>query len=97
MGHLAAITIPAGPDYSDNYVVGLAVDLTALGAVPHLSPEKSDLEGAPLLAVATSDAVLRLYRLASTAKPVQGVLAPALPLIELLPPVRASGDPAMRD
>ena len=73
-------------------MVGLAVDLTALGPVPHLSPEKSDLEGAPLLAVATSDAVLRFYRLASTAKSLQGVLAPALPLVELLPAISAIGN-----
>lgn len=69
-----AIKVPAGPDYTDNFVVGLALDYTSPGAVPHPNPEKEDLNGAPLLLIATSDSMLRCYRFANTGKSLAGVM-----------------------
>lgn len=86
----SAVLLPFGPGDSNNFVVGLGVDLTCQEPVHHPNPEKPDLEGAPLLAVATSDQVLRFYRFASTYKPLEGVLGPALPLIQRLPVLQAA-------
>jgi len=80
-----AITIPTGPAYSDNFVTGLALDFTAPGGVPHPNLEREDVAGSPLLAVATSDGVLRFYRFASTEKSLEGVVTPPLELIREAP------------
>ena len=86
-----ALKVPAGQDYSDNFIVGMALDFTSPGAVPHPNPEKEDLEGAPLLILATSDGVLRFYRFANTAKSVEGVVRTPLILKRpsFLPPAGA--------
>ncbi|KAF5838366.1 hypothetical protein DUNSADRAFT_2976 [Dunaliella salina] len=57
------LALPSGPGGEDNYVLGLAVDFCAdTGPIPHpLSVEPIDLVSTPILIMATSDAVLRLY------------------------------------
>jgi hypothetical protein len=58
-----AIRIPLGPDDEDNYIVGLALDTTSQQQVHHPTDNtKDDLPACPTLLVATTDAVLRLYR-----------------------------------
>ena len=75
-----ALKIPAGPNYSDNFIVSMGLDFTSPGSVPHPNPEREDLKGAPLLLIATSDSVLRFYRLGNTTKSLEGVMRSPLPL-----------------
>ena len=77
-----AIQIPAGPDFTENHVLGMAFDFTYSVSVPHPNPEKVPLLGAPLLLIATSDGVLRFYRFGSTTKGIQGVITAP----KILPP-----------
>ena len=86
-----AIPIPTGPSYSDNFVTGLALDFTSSGTVPHPNPEREDVAGAPVLAVATSDGVLRFYRFADTEKPLEGLLAAPKELPREAPAFSAGG------
>ena len=83
-----ALKVPAGPDYTDNFVVGLGLDFTSPGSLPHPNPEKEDLAGAPLLLLATSDSALRFYRFANTQKSLDGIMCSPSPLKRpaLLPP-----------
>lgn len=92
LGQGAALTIPGGLDYSDNFVVGMGVDATVPGAVPHPNPEKADVPAAPLLVIATSDAVLRFFRFACTARNSQAIIHPPRPLPRVAPtPPAATG------
>lgn len=89
IGPTTAIQIPAGPDFQENHILGLAMDFTILDTVPHPNPEKEDLPGAPLLAVATTDGLLRFYRFGSTVKGIDGVIAPSCTLPESSIPAAA--------
>ena len=88
-----AIKIPGGPNFSDNYVLGMALDFTCLQKVHHPNIEKPDLLGAPVLVIATSDGVLRFYSFGNTDKSTEGLLAPARePCKPDLPFARSSGE-----
>ena len=89
----SAIRIPYGPDDADNFVLGLAIDLTCTNLpVPNPDPERGPLGPAPLLLVATSDDQLRLFSLAQQDRPGDAV-APPLPL-PANPPALAAPAPA---
>ncbi len=83
----SAIRIPYAPDDADNFVLGLAIDLTCTALpVPNPDPERAPLGPSPLLLVATSDAQLRLFSLARQDRPGDAV-APAQPLPMAAPPL----------
>ncbi len=50
-------------------------------------PEASALAPSPVLLVATSDGALRLFTFAHMTKPTEGIVAPARPYSDTLPPM----------
>ncbi|KAK9815356.1 hypothetical protein WJX72_002240 [[Myrmecia] bisecta] len=96
-----AIRIPFAMDDADNFVVGLGLDLTSSQVeVPHVSPEHGSLPPAPLLLVATSDGVLRLFTFGSVRRDMRGLVQAPLPLLppppgmpgQAAPPVSSEAD-----
>ncbi|KAK9903379.1 hypothetical protein WJX75_004370 [Coccomyxa subellipsoidea] len=84
----SAIRIPTAMDYNDNYVTGLGIDLTSTDVkVQPPDPEASALAPSPVLLVATSDGALRLFTFAHMSKPTEGLVAPAHPFSDALPPM----------
>ena len=79
-----AIRLPFAADDADNFVVGLAVDLSAGDAVPvedPLTETPRPLPPSPILILATSDAKLRLFTFSNT-EPSDCLVEPPQPLPE---------------
>ncbi len=69
---------------------GLGMDFTSVDIeVMPPDPEASALPPSPVLLVATSDSALRFFTFAHMTKSTEGVVAPALPLSDTLPPMVA--------
>ena len=66
----------------------MGIDLTSTDVkVQPPDPEASALAPSPVLLVATSDGALRLFTFAHMSKPTEGLVAPALPFSDALPPM----------
>ncbi|KAK9835807.1 hypothetical protein WJX74_008389 [Apatococcus lobatus] len=90
-GEKSAIRIPNAGD-EENFICGLAMDFTSTGVdVPHLDPEKDDLQASPVLLVATVDGILRFYTFSHTDKTSGRLVQPPRSITSISPELLASG------